>query len=549
MFSHLNRSGTGCFRRRMFAWAGAGFLMTMVLTVGPGLQGCSSSTDPGGGGTPETEIIFDPVGQGQGIKLSETMDFAVSVDPEGPLTVTWTRGGQDVGTGTSYHFEPTAVGPDTLRVKAVSGSLEGDYYWVVTVAEDPSAIPPEVIIFSLEAGPLPSEVIIKWNRVVGSVFPITEYDVAFSAAGPVTEESWDQATVLENVPHVPGQVGYSILADSTRGMDPGEVLWFAVRARDTIDQLSNLTREYSHQVTWPWYVEGQILVDSGDPPPEPIIVVSDSPPHSTNTTGQGQFKLGPFRNIDGVQVLTTSSNANPGGWYDYRSEYRTHNDGFLEIILIGRYGTDPACRPNVNPTGDFLTYLRWMTFTRNDDEFPGFTTLNRWASFPLSVYIPEFLNGEGVQMDAAASQALIIWNAEMGETYFTSVSDPDLADVVFNFEPTTGFDGKVSLLEPSGPDDVLVKVVPEKMQVVVDSGRTGTVQAVTEISLHELGHVLGIWNHAAGEGCESPEYLMGLTAFGALDRIEPIHADERNAARTIRHLPQGVDMGKYLLSR
>jgi len=386
---------------------------------------------------------------------------------------------------------------------------------------------------------------------VSSTFPIAEYLVAFRDDGPVTEENWDDSTLLESVLPIPGQVGYSILADSTMGMTPGAFLHFAVRAKDTIDQLSNVTREYTHTVTWPWFVEGQILVDSGNPPPEPIIVFSLEPNFSSNTTGQGNFTLGPFRNIDKVRVQTTSSNASPGGWYDYLSESRSATDGFLEIILIGRYGTDPACRPVANPSGDFLTYLRWMSFTQQDMETPKNSILHRWDSLPLSVYIPEFLNGSGVQMDVAARQALTVWNAEMGETYFSSVDDPDQADVVFDFKPTAGFDGKVILLEPNGPDDTLARVIPEKVRVDVDSERTGSAQVVTEISMHELGHVLGLWNHATGQGCEDPqpEYLMRLTAFGALDRIEPIHIDERRAIRTIKNLPQGTDMNHYLLSK
>lgn len=521
-------------------------LCLLGLFVALGLGGCSSSTDPGGEDPPATKIVFTPTSQGQAIKLSETLSFNASVNPSGPLAVTWTRKGLVVGSGPTYNFKPTAVGPDTLRVSAESGAVTRDYYWVVTVSDDPAAIPPEVFNVRVDAGDLPSEVLVSWNRVVGSTFPIAEYLVAFRSDGPVTEENWEDSSHLEGVLASPGQVGYSTLADSTMGMIPGAQMYFAVRARDTIDQLSNISREYSHTVTWPWWIEGRILVDNGGPPPEPIIVFSLDPNYSSNTTGQGEFTLGPFRNIDFIRIQTTSSNASPGGWYDYQSGYRTAEDGFMEIVLIGRYGTDPACRPLVNPTGDFLTYLRWMTFTQPDTDEPKNSILHRWDTLPLSVYIPEFLNGAGVQMDVAAAQALTIWNAEMGAEYFTPVGDPGMADVVFAFQPTAGFDGKVVLLEPSEPGDTLARVVPEKVEVRVDSDRTSSEQVVTEISLHELGHVLGLWNHATGEGCDSPEYLMGLTAFGALDRIEPIHVDERRAIRTIKNLPQGIDMTQYL---
>ena len=343
--SPKNPCGRNLLRTPLSTHRVSGLLLLVVLLVVGGLGGCSSSTDPGGGDDPGAKISFSPDAQGQDIKLSETMLFSAAVDPRSALSVTWTRGGQVVGAETTYNFVPAALGPDTLWVHAESGTVKRDYYWVVEVSDDPAAIPPEVFNVRVESGALPSEVLVSWNRVVGSTFPIAEYLVAFRDDGPVTEENWDDSNLLESVLPIPGQVGYSILADSTMGMTPGAFLHFAVRAKDTIDQLSNVTREYTHTVTWPWWVEGQILVDSGNPPPEPIIVFSLEPNFSSNTTGQGNFTLGPFRNIDKVRVQTTSSNASPGGWYDYLSESRSATDGFLDIILIGRYGTDPACRP------------------------------------------------------------------------------------------------------------------------------------------------------------------------------------------------------------
>jgi hypothetical protein len=343
-------------------------------------------------------------------------------------------------------------------------------------------------------------------------------------------------------------VGYSVLPDSTDGLRPGERVWFAVRARNSEDQLSPWTKDLSTEVTWPWFVEGRIRLDDGSPAPPGIIVESLAPAFSDNTDGQGLFRLGPFRNIDGVEVRTTSSDAEPGGWYDYRTDFLTWEDEDVTIVLIGRHGVDPACRPElVNPTGDFLKYFRWMTLTRDNPDVEKATILNRWAEYPLSVHIPDFISGNGLDMGAATAQALVVWNAEMGETYFVAAADSASADVVFTFAEIPGADGTTTILLPENPPEPWPgRVVPEKLEVFIDWDSFPDEQTVTEVSMHELGHVLGIWSHATGGNCAAADYLMGLTGTGALDRALPIHPDEMNMARTIRRLPQGVDLSRYI---
>ena len=75
----------------------AGVLVTAMLVVFALLGGCSSSTDPEGGDPPGATIKFSPTGQGQSIRLSETMDFSVAVEPAQTLTARWYLKGQVVG--------------------------------------------------------------------------------------------------------------------------------------------------------------------------------------------------------------------------------------------------------------------------------------------------------------------------------------------------------------------------------------------------------------------------------------------------------------------
>ncbi len=93
----------------------------------------------------------------------------------------------------------------------------------------------------------------------------------------------------------------------------------------------------------------------------------------------------------------------------------------------------------------------------------------------------------------------------------------------------------------ASPDPDPVPYHPREVPFVT-SGH-GPLPGVAEVSLHELGHTLGLLNHS---DCYVPEYLMVIAGgFGALDRNEPIHLDERRAVECIRYLPQGQDISRY----
>lgn len=520
-----------------------------LLTIITVIAGCSDSTDPGGGGEDPPSIAFDPPNQGQTIKLSESLLFSATVTPDGPLTVSWLRDGVEVGTASTYLFEPVDVGPDTLRVEASSGTVTRDYYWVVTVTEDPSSIPPAVPNVVVGPGPLPSEVEVSWNRIPSSTFPIQEYVVAYRTDGAVTMDNWNTSAILGTYPVVGGQVGYSVLADSTDGMPPGDTVWFGVRGRDLFDQLSVWGEEHSTEVTWPWWIEGQVYLDTNVPAPVGVIVESLEPHFSDNTDGSGLFQLGPFRNIDQIRMSTTSSNATPGGWYDFVTQPFGPEERNPLIVLMSRFEMDPDyCAPPFNPNGDFLTYLRDMTFTDTNPLDPKRSILHRWEEYPLTVYVPDVQSPTGVSMEQAAMDAIDLWNLHMGDDYFVRVADDAEADLVFVFESYPGlFAGLVELaVPPHANDDQIGRVVPEKMNVIIDIDRASTLTFGTETCLHELGHTLGLLNHST---CTQIGYLMSFTGGGALSREFPIHPDEMNGVRTIRYMTQGVDMKDFQESR
>ncbi|MCK9995878.1 MAG: hypothetical protein KAH56_06335 [Candidatus Krumholzibacteria bacterium] len=410
---------------------------------------------------------------------------------------------------------------------------------------DPTPVPyhpREVPFVTAGHGPLPGEAEVSWWIVSWATFPIEEYLVTVSYEGPITTDNWDQALILDRLPWRKGQVEFREVYGEAEGLVQGATVWFAVRARDDKGNLSRLEHSPRLTLSAEWWIEGHVYDVVGNPIPG-IQVTSSPVAYTFQANADGGFRMGPFRNIDKIEVETHEPE--PGGsWYRFVQHPLKTLPGLAlvsghDFFLIPCNTLDSRC---TLPDNEFISYLRHMTFTTTRDNDPSASILHRWENYPLRVYIPAFLNDAGVPMDEAALIALYIWNDAMGEEYFVRTHDQESANIEFRFEDREHHYGLVSLLSPSGTGVRLGRVIPEKMAVSIDS-KLSTPKYVAEVSLHELGHTLGLLNHS---DCYVPEYLMVIAGgFGALDRDEPVHLDERRAVECIRYLPQGQDIGGY----
>lgn len=462
-----------------------------------------------------------------GLQITQAGDFFYQAPP-GEFTLTW---------GAVEGWAAPVPAQQQLDLP-FAGAIEfvGTYL---------SLAPLVVPDFAARAGDRIGSVDLLWSAVTHTLAPIEDYLVVCSTEGTITLDNWSEARPLATVPAGPGQQTYTLSLDAANdGMVPGLPTWFSVRARDGQGALSPPTPEVRAVPTYDRQVTGRVTDGRGEP-------ASGLPLETTNAEGlylrtvtdaDGNFTFAGIPSNLGFDLQTRSADLAPGEWFDYRF---TAGEGEevngLRIGLVPRHPTDPACGSRYP---DFLDYLLQMTKTDDPTNTRPDRRLHKWDRWPLEVFLQE--NPAGIALDFPELTALAMnqWNATMGQTLFVATDDSSAAEVVVVFsDEIPQVNGQVTMLAPPGAQ-FIGDAVPEKMGLYLNTAMTAE-QRIIEVAMHEMGHILGIAGHSL---CYEAGYLMYISSAGALDGgIEnAVHPDEQMLVRTIRNLPQSVDMAGYV---
>jgi hypothetical protein len=511
----------------------------LALASVPLLLSCGKSTDPVDDG--DVTVSYSPTAATISLVAGGSMTFSAEVTGASSPAIAWSLDGAAAGTGPTYAYAAAAIGVDTVAVSVSAGDYVGGRSWVVTVEEDISQLPPAVTGIALEDGPEPAEVEVTWFRASATNLPIVDYLLACSYAGPVTVDNWNDALQLGSIPHDPDLVQHRALFGPADGMEAGRQAWFAVRARDTAGQLSPISGYYPHVISYAWSLHLRITDDTGAALRN--IIVRYNGEQGVTSNADGVAVIGPLRSVDAVTYRTVSEH------FDFADGPVGATADTVPVVLLRTYAPDHEVCENYDPSG-FLTFVRKITRTDGVADRP--TVLLKWESYPLSVWIqPGISPVLGWDLDALAADGVALWNEALGQQYLTSAADSLSADVVVRFNDLPDLlNGQASLIDPAEPVGL---AIPRKMLVEVrstlDTNPGGTVEPypemITEVTVHELGHVLGFWGHVCTPGAGNLMDYGG--AIGSLDGGPSLlfHEDELRLVHAVRNLPQGVDMSAY----
>ncbi len=516
------------------------FLLVGLL---PLLLSCSSSTDPQPDGV---EVTFLPATSDFQVTQGDTVNFQVSRAPSGVMDVRWTVGGTYASSNPDFSYISLTTGLTEIAVSATADGQNYNSSWSLLTESFGAHLPPVVFNFNANHGNEIGEVLLSWPRMVPTEHPITHYLLAFSTMGPITVDNWSEAEALGTVNENSGIDLHVESFDGEDGIPEGQVVWFAVVAVDELGNQSLRPTMASITPTYAWYIDGVIYNDSHEPL-HAVIVDFGCNTCRVTTNQDGIFRGGPFSSRDNISLYTVTGDipgADSAAYYDVSiNDIAPAENVEVEIALIERYGSDIGCGVY---EGDFLNLF--MDITKTDFATPGRDNrfLYKWDHYPVSVYIPDYINDYGLDMASLCRAGLELWNVIMEEDYFVLVDDLESAKIYFDFPHLTMGHGLATMMEPNS---VIGDTIPELVEILIDN-TNHSVQWIQEIAMHELGHALGCADHIPS-ACNSLGYLMFVDPGGVLsgDELDAIHSDERNMIRAIRYLPMAYDLSRVEHSR
>lgn len=493
---------------------------------------------------PEPVVEFWPLADS--LSLVETMreTLFASTNRSQVASHAWSIDGRPAGSDTSLTFAAAGSGTSIVACRVDIDDAVFEKRWKIRTYGLDEVEMPAVENQQITPGSRVDEIHVYWEPITQWYLDIDEYLILESFDGPITRENRNEATVLLRIPADVNQLTYreTLRIEEHEELLTARTVWISVVGVDERGTLGPPAESPEVPLPYLWYISGIVRGERGQPLAD-AEVVDSAYTYSVRTAEDGSYEIGPYPSSRQVQLMA-------------RQEARGDDPGYSRCLapllsvedaadwnpqLIPAYGTDPNCSLyNYN----FARYLRKMTATLLPTTDRPNLLLLRWQNYPLKVYVPQYVNPSGVDLQAVSIASAEIWNLLLGETYLEFVPDPEQADVEFRFglDSATRY-GHVQILEPGGGSAALGSVIPEKATVTLYDS-IATSEFAESISLHELGHVLGFCTHPS---CSNSDYLM--YASPDMSREDwpwnAIHPDELNLVRTVRYLPQATDMGIY----
>lgn len=507
--------------------------------------GCQESTGPDIVPPPPGGTVYSPAAdrldviRGEGLRLSAR---AVGVDS---FRTVFTRGADVLSTEPELNYVPAVIGADSVLATVTYGDQTDEHLWRLQVTGPGLLLPPRPRGFQVI---ITDQIYITWDGEpgYGGPVPLSRYELRARPRGIVNEANWDSAIPIAEVEFSANRAFYLVVLSVEPPVLPiGAPVGFALRLRDQDGLLSPATRD---DVFIPrgMIVEGTVT-DIDGRPLENVEVRWSYCDGRTRTDADGRYRsyLLPRNETVGIRYSDDGiGTPGTGDYYDATISWRVESNQVQNVILLPAMSIDPTCG-SLRYAGDFLNFMRDMTYTDPGTVPRLHYVTSRWENPPITVWVVERWNDDGTfALNALADSAVATWNERLGETFFVPAADPDSAQLTIYFDNSD-----------LGSSLAVTRIVdPVHADLNIQIPRRMTIQARTtfdestfafEVLLHELAHAFCIGGHSR---CDAGVHLLQPNPDGIIAArwpASPISDDEVNLIRMIYALSPSHPLDIY----
>jgi hypothetical protein len=340
---------------------------------------------------------------------------------------------------------------------------------------------------------------------------VASYDIRYSYSFPLL---WDVSLRVDDppAPATPGESQSYRILDPLRGRD----LYAAIRSVDEEGHLSKISSVAHARI--PGYV---VELDcrnaiSGAPVAGLDVTVTARHVHAHVTDTQGRAVQ------DDLTAGVVNVAVRPGA---SGIPYHYINDPFeLDGNRTIHYAMIPY-QPTERGVFDSVLHLFMAAANLTSQH----SVFKKWHRIPVPVYMPEYVNDNGVDYAQAGRQAAEHWEQRTGIDLWEFVDNPPDTGVVFVYRTKAEMGVQLGYtVHINGPDGY---PVANEVNIVDNYGTQGP---LLKTMLHEFGHTIRLYHLPSG-------YLM----YAGQPLPDDVTDDEVLAVQLYTAMPNGIDIGVY----